>query len=127
MVSNKLRLILYFLIINCNAAIDIQTEKQFNQILKNKKLIIASFHAENWCPDSKRYKGIFQKLEEKNSKIATFIKINKDNLQSLLTKYYVKSVPTTAIFNHTKLLFITNSTDTLYIENKLIDSLKNIK
>src|ERR1700733_10506564 len=123
MLSNKLKLILYLLIINCNAAIDIQSEKQLNQVLKNKKLVVASFHAESWCPDSKRYKEIFRKLEEKNSKIATFIKINKDNLQNLLTKYYVKSVPTTIIFNHTKLLFTTNSTDKLYIENKLIDTL----
>ncbi|MDR3647292.1 MAG: thioredoxin domain-containing protein [Candidatus Babeliales bacterium] len=125
--SYKIKIILLFTIIYCNATTDIITEQQMEQILKTKKIVVANFHGEKWCPDSQRYKKPFSKLEEKHFRIATFIKLDKDKLKDLFKKYNVGSVPQTIIFKFANEVFRTGSTDKFFIEDKLIDSLKNIK
>lgn len=127
MTLNKIILLLFFASANCYTAIDVKSAKHFKQILKKERVVVANFHAENWCRYSQSYIKPFKEIETKYSKKATFVKINKDILLILLIKYNVSSVPTTIIFNHKRELFRTNATDKNYIENKLIESLKIIK
>jgi thioredoxin 1 len=75
-----------------------------NLIKKNKKLVVAEYHAEAWCGACKMFAPAFAKLADDHGDVAIFVKV--DDMQAgnkaIAAKHGVTGLPTTLVFKDGK-------------------------
>lgn len=76
------------------------TDKNFNQELKNKKVLV-DFWAE-WCGPCKMMAPILNNLAEELPVGQAVGKLNVENYQAIAQKYQVRSIPTMVLFDNGK-------------------------
>ncbi|KAI2473687.1 putative thioredoxin [Annulohypoxylon bovei var. microspora] len=83
------------------APIEIQSSTQFNELLKDSRIVVADFYA-NWCGPCKQIAPVYEQLSRQLSrpKIATFVKVNTeaDGAKAVAAEYAVSHLPTFIIF-----------------------------
>jgi thioredoxin 1 len=80
------------------AKITIKLDKDnFNEIIKNNKVVIVDFWAE-WCAPCHLYEPVFNKIAEKYKGKAVFGRVNVDENPTIADAYNVLNIPTTIIF-----------------------------
>jgi len=81
---------------------NVTSEKEFNNILQSSMgITVVDFWAD-WCGPCKMYGPTFEKTNEELPDV-TFIKVNVDKGQSIASKYDIKSIPATLVFNRGEL------------------------
>jgi thioredoxin 1 len=103
---------------------EVQTEEQFNKILKKNDLVIVDFGA-TWCGPCKRIAPKFEKLAENNQDIK-FIKIDVDteDLSNVVSKYVKSGIPHFVTFKKGELIDTLTGANNSELD-KLVDNLKN--
>lgn len=75
----------------------LEKNQSLENILESKEKVFVQFSA-TWCGPCKRYTKTVESLEEDFSSEYTFVKVEIDDHQSLASKYQIRSVPQTFIF-----------------------------
>ena len=76
---------------------NINTEKEWTDILANSdKLIIVDFHAA-WCGPCKAMSPVLDDVE-KDFPTVEFLKVDVDKVPSVAQKYFIKSIPVLLLF-----------------------------
>jgi thioredoxin reductase (NADPH) len=79
--------------------ISIESEKQFDEIVKNSKLpVVIDFYAD-FCMPCRLMHPIYKEVAEKLASKAIFLKIDVSKLQNLASKYDVQSIPNFLFLN----------------------------
>ena len=71
--------------------------KQFDELLKGDKPVVCDFYA-TWCGPCKMLAPVMDKVSEKFSDKAEFVKVDIDENMELAGKYRVMSIPTIILF-----------------------------
>ena len=79
------------------------TEENFDDIIKNNKLVLVDCWAE-WCAPCHLYEPIYKRVAEKYKGKAIFGRLNVDDNPKIADKYNVLNIPTTLIFVNGKLV-----------------------
>ncbi|MEM0015515.1 MAG: thioredoxin [Saccharolobus sp.] len=79
------------------------TEENFDDIVKNNKLVLVDCWAE-WCAPCHLYEPIYKRVAEKYKGKAIFGRLNVDDNPKIADKYNVLNIPTTLIFVNGKLV-----------------------
>ena len=69
----------------------IETEKEFNQLLKDEKAVFVDFYAD-WCGPCKMIGPVVEELASEYPDV-TFVKVNVDDYPELAKRYGVMSIP----------------------------------
>ena len=77
---------------------ELTTTETFDLTLSNNNTVICKFHA-TWCGPCRGYSTTFSSAAE-NYAHTPFISIDVDKFPELASKYSVRSVPTTIVFNN---------------------------
>jgi len=80
---------------------EIKTENEFNEFINNGYVLI-DFYAD-WCGPCKMMSPVLEELASSRSEIK-IAKVNVDNLQTLVQKYAVMSIPTLLLFKEGNLI-----------------------
>ncbi|KAJ2077197.1 hypothetical protein H4R24_005270 [Coemansia sp. RSA 988] len=72
--------------------IEVKSEEQFKNILKENKFVAIDFTA-TWCGPCKAIGPVFQKLSESHPSIV-FLKVDVDQFSSIAKEYDVRAMPT---------------------------------
>lgn len=72
--------------------IHIEDEKQFDELLENKGLVIVDFYAD-WCGPCKRFAPTFAKMSTKYTDVH-FAKVNVDECEEVAKRCEVTAMPT---------------------------------
>ena len=78
------------------------TSQNFNQEIKNNKLLLVDFWAE-WCGPCKSMHPIFTRMAKKYKQIR-FARVNVDDAQDIAMKYGVQSIPTFIMFKNAEVV-----------------------
>ena len=81
----------------------ILTEENFDDVIKNNKLVLVDCWAE-WCAPCHLYEPIYKRVAEKYKGKAIFGRLNVDDNPKIADKYNVLNIPTTLIFVNGKLV-----------------------
>lgn len=82
-------------------SINIQSEKEFNEIITKNKLVIVDFWAE-WCGPCRVQAPILETLEKNNPGNVIIAKVNVDENEKLSQDYRIASIPTLLVFSEGK-------------------------
>ncbi|KAI0141151.1 DUF1000-domain-containing protein [Hypoxylon sp. NC0597] len=111
--------------------IEIQSPEQFNELLKNSRIVVADFYA-NWCGPCKQIAPFFEQLTRQLSrpKVATFVKVNTEaeGAKAVAAEFAVTSLPTFIIFRDGSVVEKVkgaNSTQLQSIVEKLNNDIEN--
>lgn len=75
----------------------ITSSKEFDLLRSKKHILVVDFYT-NFCPSCKFMMPAFEQVAQKFADIATFIKIDADEVQDLSRRYKISSVPTLLLF-----------------------------
>ena len=81
----------------------ILTEENFDDVIKNNKLVLVDCWAE-WCAPCHLYEPIYKRVAEKYKGKAIFGRLNVDDNPKIADKYNVLNIPTTLVFVNGKLV-----------------------
>lgn len=103
--------------------IEIRSLEQFEEELRNSKVpVVVDFYA-TWCGPCKMIGPVYEGLAKTHEGKVKFLKVNVDEVRSLLDKYNVKAMPTFLFFdqngNLTERLVGANAAKLQEIINKL--------
>ena len=73
--------------------------KDFQEMLKKNKLVLADFHT-RWCLPCKKLEPIIDEISDENREKVYVIKIDADENKHLIKQYNVKGVPTLILFEN---------------------------
>lgn len=71
--------------------------KQFDELLKGDKPVVCDFYA-TWCGPCKMLAPVMDKVSEKFSDKAEFVKVDIDENMELAARYGIMSIPLVAVF-----------------------------
>lgn len=74
-------------------------EAEFDEILKNEKLVLVDFFA-TWCGPCKMLGPEIEKLAEEYDGKAKVVKVDVDQEQALAMRFQVQSIPTLIVFKN---------------------------
>ena len=77
--------------------IEIQSTAQFDEIVKQKPVVLADLYAD-WCGPCQRLKPAIHQLADEYAGRATVVGVNVDVLKELAARYGVSSIPDVRIF-----------------------------
>ena len=72
-------------------------EKEFNDIIKNKKVVLVDFFA-TWCGPCRMLSPILEEVSEETNGEYEIVKVDVDESYDLAKKFGIMSVPTMIIF-----------------------------
>jgi thioredoxin len=75
--------------------------EQYNQTIKNNKLVLVDFYAP-WCGPCKIMAPYLQEIANENKDKLTFIKINSDKNQTIVSNQQVEELPTLLFYKNGK-------------------------
>ncbi|PKN03142.1 thioredoxin [Candidatus Dependentiae bacterium HGW-Dependentiae-1] len=78
--------------------IELKSTTQFEQLLKEKSIVVVDFHA-TWCGPCRQQGPIVHDMAKKYPEIC-FIKIDVDQFRDLSAKYNIASIPTILYFKN---------------------------
>jgi len=81
--------------------VHIESETQYDTILKENKYVVADFYAD-WCPPCKKLAPHVEKLSDEFEDEVVFLKINVEKIGSLAKRYDVDSIPRIFFFKDGK-------------------------
>jgi thioredoxin reductase (NADPH) len=80
--------------------VEITSQEQFDEAIKDSSVAVyVDFYAP-WCGPCKQLHPKFEKLAQKLSGTAKFLKVNVDTQSELADKYKIQSLPTVLLFNN---------------------------
>ena len=80
------------------------TKDNIDEILSTKKLVILDFWA-TWCGPCKMYSPIIESFAEHNTSSDVVVgKIDCDEQKEVVTKYSIKSIPTTIVIKNSEVV-----------------------
>ncbi|KAH8814263.1 PITH domain-containing protein [Hyaloscypha sp. PMI_1271] len=79
--------------------VQILSPKQFEDLLKSSKIVVADFYAD-WCGPCKAIAPVYEQLSASLSRPnhITFVKVNVDTQKEIAVKYNITAMPTFMIF-----------------------------
>jgi thioredoxin reductase (NADPH) len=77
---------------------EIDSEKEFDEVLKKESIVLADFYA-TWCPPCRQIAPLVHQIAEKMVDRVIFLKINVDKNNELVQKYQIQSMPTLCVFD----------------------------
>ena len=75
----------------------IVNEEEFNEVLKENKLVLVDFFA-TWCGPCRMLSPILEEIKEENNGKFEIVKVDVDESEKLARKFGIMSVPTMIIF-----------------------------
>ncbi len=69
----------------------IETEKEFDELLKENPAVFVDFYAD-WCGPCKMVAPVVEELSKETPEV-TFVKVNVDDLPGLAARYGIMSIP----------------------------------
>ena len=78
--------------------IEVKSQEEFDQILKNNENVIVDFWAQ-WCGPCKMLAPALERLQEEAHN-TLIVKVNIDEVQDIPAKYGVRSIPTLLKFKN---------------------------
>lgn len=75
---------------------EIKSEKEFLKVIKEGNVVV-DFYA-TWCGPCKMLEPITEEMSEKYSSIATFYKLNVDEVESVAANLSISSIPTVILY-----------------------------
>ena len=74
-------------------------EKEFNDIIKSKKVVLVDFFA-TWCGPCRMLAPIVEKISNEMPDKFDFYKVNVDEESSLAAQFGIMSIPTLLVFKN---------------------------
>lgn len=72
-------------------------EDEFNEVLKENKVVLVDFFA-TWCGPCRMLSPILEEIKEENDGKFEIVKVDVDESEKLARKFGIMSVPTMIIF-----------------------------
>lgn len=86
---------------NKDVVVHIESEEQYNQMLKENQFVVADFYAD-WCSPCKKLAPHVVSLANEFDGKVVFLKINVDNVRSIAAKLRIDSIPRVFFFKDGK-------------------------
>ena len=86
---------------NKDVVVHIESEEQYNQMLKENQFVVADFYAD-WCPPCKKLAPHVVSLANEFDGKVVFLKINVENFSSLAAKLKIETIPRIFFFKDGK-------------------------
>ena len=74
-------------------------EKEFNELMKEKKVVLVDFFA-TWCGPCRMLSPILEEVSEESNGEDEVVKVDVDESYALAKKFGIMSVPTMIIFQN---------------------------
>ena len=74
-------------------------EKEFNELMKEKKVVLVDFFA-TWCGPCRMLSPILEEVSEESNGEYEVVKVDVDESYALAKKFGIMSVPTMIIFQN---------------------------
>lgn len=81
--------------------LEVLSKEEFNEILKNNKLVLVDFYA-TWCGPCKMQSPILHEFNEEVSDKVEIIKLDVDQTPDIAREFGILSIPTLLLFNDGK-------------------------
>ena len=78
------------------AVIKLESEREFDELLKEEKPVLVDFYAD-WCGPCRMQSPIVDAIAEENSDVAV-AKLNVDDVPEVAERFGIASIPTLLIF-----------------------------
>ena len=81
--------------------VHVESVDMFMSLLNGNEILVVDFWAD-WCVPCHMYAPVFEEVAKRLADIATFAKVNVEELPEIAQEYGVLNIPTTMIFVHGK-------------------------